>query len=51
MGVKCFRTCEPKFLFMKPVPKYELIDVENINREMRRLFNRSLEKMVKKLDT
>ena len=44
----CFRKSEPKVVFAKPVPKYELIDVDNINREMRRLFNGSLEKCVKK---
>ena len=46
---KCYRESEPKVVFAKPVAKFELLDVDNINREMKRLFNRSIEKIVKKL--
>lgn len=47
LHAKCFRKSEPKVIFLKTVPKYELIDFEDLNRDVHRLFNRSLEKRVK----
>ena len=46
---KHFRNSEPKYLFPKPVSKYEFLNVEDKNRDSRRFFNHNSEKCMKKL--
>ena len=48
MDKKCYRASEPKFIFIKPTPLYEKQDVFGKERELRRYFNKVVEKTAKK---
>ena len=43
---KCIRSSEPKFIFVKPTPKYSLIDIGDEYKNMKRSFNKTLEKNI-----
>ena len=44
------RSSEPKFIFVKPTPKYNLINIDEDHRNMKWAFNRGLEKTIHKYE-
>ena len=44
------RRSELKIVQLKPTPVYQLLDITNRSRDQRRIFNRTLEKLVKRYE-